>query len=140
VTVVVDSSFVLALGRRDDPDHAAALTWIQDVDEDLVTSPLVVAEMDELVARDLGEAGTMALWHDLEAGVYTVRWWADALAETLSIARRGAGGQLGGLADASLIALAARLDTRRIATFDLQTFRSMTTPGGEAFMVLPADA
>jgi predicted nucleic acid-binding protein len=44
-----------------------------------------------------------------------------------------------GLTDASLVALAGRLRTNRIVTFD-DHFRSLTTPGGEAFVVLPADA
>jgi uncharacterized protein len=136
VTIVVDTSFVLALGRQDDANHPAARDWITDIDEDLVTSPLAVAEMDYLVARYVGAGGTEALWRDLETGVYTVRWWADALAETLTVSRREP--RLG-LADASLVALAARLNTRRIATFDHRHFRTSTTPDGEAFVVLPAD-
>ena len=43
-----------------------------------------------------------------------------------------------GLTTASLVALAGRVNTRRIATFDEQ-FRTLTTPDGEAFVVLPAD-
>lgn len=137
MTVVVDTSFVLALGRSADVNHEAAVAWFQDVDEDLVTSPLAVAELDFLVARYLGSSGREALWQDLETGVYGVRWWADALRETLAVARRSP--QLG-LTDASLVALAARLQTSRIATFDLRHFRSVPPPGGEAFVVLPADA
>jgi uncharacterized protein len=45
-----------------------------------------------------------------------------------------------GLTDASLVALAARLRTDRIATLDLDHFRPLTTPDGEAFVLLPADA
>jgi hypothetical protein len=137
VTVVVDTSFVLALGRRGDVNHAAAVAWFQDVDEDLVTSPLAVAEIDYLVAKYMGPPGTEALWQDLESGVYGVRWWADALRETVAVARRS---PQCGLTDASLVALAARLQTSRIATFDDRTFRSVPPPGGEAFVVLPADA
>ena len=44
-----------------------------------------------------------------------------------------------GLTDASLVALAGRLRTNRIVTFD-DHFRSLTTPAGEPFVVLPADA
>jgi len=136
VTVVVDTSFVVALGHRDDANHEAARDWLQEVDEDLVTSPLAVAEMDYLVTKYLGEPGATALWRDLEVGVYTVRWWADALTETLAIARRS---HRLGLADASLVALAVRLNTLRVATFDHQHFRSTTTPDGEAFVLLPTD-
>ena len=55
--------------------------------------------------------------------------------ETLAIARRHPGT---GLANASLVAVAGRVNTRRIATFDEQ-FRTLTTPDGEAFVVLPDD-
>ena len=73
---------------------------------------------------------------DLASGVYTVRWWADAIGEAVDIARRQ---PWIGLTDASLVALAGRLRTNRIVTFD-DHFRSLTTPSGEPFVVLPADA
>jgi predicted nucleic acid-binding protein len=45
-----------------------------------------------------------------------------------------------GLADASLLALAARLGTTRIATLDERHFRAVPPLGGEAaFTLLPAD-
>ena len=55
------------------------------------------------------------MWRDFERGAYAVRWWADALNETIAIARRHPDT---GLTDASLVALAGRVNTRRIATFD----------------------
>jgi predicted nucleic acid-binding protein len=135
VTVIVDTSFILAVVFGPDNDHAAALEWINTVDEELVTSPLTIAELDHMVPRYAGEKAQHALWGDFEAGVYGVRWWADALSETLAIARRRP--HLG-LVDASLVALSGRLRTTRIATFD-QHFRSVLTPDGEPFVVLPAD-
>jgi predicted nucleic acid-binding protein len=136
LTVIADTSLVVALFDSDDARHAAACEWVQSLDEDLVTTPLAVAEMDHLVMRGGGDAGRQRLWHDLDVGAYNVRWWADALAETLAIARRH---PFLGLTDASLVALAGRLRTARIATFDPH-FRSVSTPDGEPFVVLPADA
>jgi predicted nucleic acid-binding protein len=92
--------------------------------------------MDHLVHRRGGDVAREALWRDLDAGAYLVRWWADALNETLRIARRH---PFAGLTDASLVALAGLLRTRRIATVD-QHFRSMNTPDGEPFVLLPDDA
>jgi predicted nucleic acid-binding protein len=66
-----------------------------------------------------------------------VRWWADAMLETIAIARTH---PEMGLTDASLVALTSRIRTDRIATLDLDRFRSLTTPDGEAFVLLPADA
>ena len=88
-----------------------------------------------MVPRYAGEKAQHALWGDFEAGVYGVRWWAEGLHETIRIARQH---PFLGLADASLVALAGILRTNRIATFD-QHFRSVLTPDGEPFVVLPDD-
>jgi uncharacterized protein len=136
LSIVLDTSVVLALYDVGEPEHRRVLDWTQTVDEDLVTTPLTLAEMDHLLAARGGADARDVLWADLEAGAYGVRWWADALAESLVIARRH---PFAGLADASLVALSNRLRTNRIATLD-QHFRSMTTPSGEGFLVLPADA
>jgi predicted nucleic acid-binding protein len=135
VTVVVGADFICALVRRSHPRHDAARSLVDTLDEDLVTSPLALADVDGAVAERVGPDGQQALWRDFERGAYAVRWWADALKETLVIARRH---PETGLTTASLVALAGRVNTRRIATFDEQ-FRTLTTPDGEAFVVLPAD-
>jgi predicted nucleic acid-binding protein len=136
VSIVLDTDVVLALYDSGDPEHAASAEWVSTVDEDLVTTPIALAEMDQLVSTRGGEAGRRALWRDLDVGAYGVRWWADALSETLAIARRH---PTAGLADASLVALAGILRTNRIATFD-QQFRNFQTPRGEPFVLLPRDA
>ncbi|WP_372791636.1 type II toxin-antitoxin system VapC family toxin [Paraconexibacter sp.] len=134
MTVVVDTSFVLAVLRADDANHAAATGWLTTLGEDLWTSPLAVAEMDHWASR-LGAAEEFR--QDLDSGAYNVRWWADALRETIGIARLRPDI---GLTDASLVAVAGRLGTDRIATFDHHHFRSLTTAAGKPFVLLPADA
>jgi predicted nucleic acid-binding protein len=135
VTVVLHADFVLALVRRRHPRHDDAVDLLTTLDEDLVTSPLAVADIDRQVAASAGDDAQRAVWRDFERGAYAVRWWADALKETLVIAGRHPDV---GLTSASLVALAGRVNTRRIATFDEQ-FRTLTTPDGEPFVVLPAD-
>jgi predicted nucleic acid-binding protein len=136
VTVVLDTTVVVALYDAADPDHRLAADWVATLDEDLVATPLAVAEMDFVVRRRGGEPARQALWRDLGAGAYRVRWWADALNETLRLARRHS---FGDLTDASLVALAGLLRTTRIATFDEQ-FRTLTSPAGQPFVLLPDDA
>jgi predicted nucleic acid-binding protein len=136
LTVVLDTNVVVALYDAGDPDHALVADWVATLDEDLVATPMAVAEMDYLVLTRGGADAREALWDDLDAGAYVVRWWADALNETLRIARRH---PFVGLTDASLVALAGLLRTSRIATVD-QHFRSLTTPAGEPFVLLPDDA
>jgi len=87
MAVVVDTSVVVALMRARDRDHERVRDFIETLDDDLVTSPLAVAEMDQH-ASALGPDFSHGLWEDLRSGAYAVRWWADALKETLTIARR----------------------------------------------------
>ncbi|MBA2347874.1 MAG: PIN domain-containing protein [Solirubrobacterales bacterium] len=134
MTVVVDTNVVLAALDPHDEEHARALAWYDLVDEDLVTTPLAVAEMDYLVARRSGRPGTQLLMTDLEAGALQVRWWATAMIETLAIARRWP--ELG-LTDASLLALAPVVRTDRIATFDRRHFDAPRTADGDHFTLLP---
>jgi predicted nucleic acid-binding protein len=135
MAVIVDADFVLALARKRHARHADAVALVATLDEDLVTSPLAVADIDRAIAATAGDEAQKAVRRDFERGAYAVRWWADALKETLAIGRRHPDI---GLTTASLIALSARVNTRRIATFDEQ-FRTLTTPDGEPFVVLPAD-
>jgi hypothetical protein len=136
VTAVLDTNAVVAVLDDGDRNHRRALEWLEVVDEDLVTTPLALAEMDHFARKTGGHDAAALLWGDFESGAYGVRWWADALTQTLVIARQH---PWIGLTDASLVALAGLLRTARVVTFD-QRFRSLTTPRGEPFVVLPADA
>ncbi len=137
MSIVVDTSVVVAVLNASDQQHELVRDWILTVDEDLVTTPLAVAEMDRLVGARGGRVAEQALRRDLDVGVYTLRWWADGLRDTLAVAD---GRPDIGLTDASLVALAARLHTTRIATLDLRHFRSLTTRSGQPFVLLPVDA
>jgi predicted nucleic acid-binding protein len=135
LSVVLDTNFLVALlgerGRR----HEAAFDWYVASDEDLITTPLALNEMDYLVTKYGGEPAVRLLWDDFDNGAFGLRWWAEGLHETIRIARQH---PFLGLTDASLVALAGILRTNRIATFD-QHFRSVLTPDGEPFVVLPDD-
>lgn len=121
-----------------DAAHQRVASWGRAMDEELVTSPLVVAESDHLLRRLTGRAGSEAFRHDLDAGAYAVRWWGDALARLLAVT---ADRPDIGLTDASLVALAAHMATTRIATLDERHFRTLKPLTGEpAFTLLPADA
>ena len=134
--IVVDTSAVLALLRARDKHHAEARELFNTLDDDLLTSPLAVAEMDYMATRYARPEALQALWHDLEAGAYVVSWWEDAMGESVAIARKHSSL---GLTDASLVAVAGRAGTDRIATFD-QHFRRVTTVDGRPFTLLPADS
>lgn len=139
MAIVLDTSVVVAVLDRDEARHGEVRAWLEATDDALVTTPLALTEIDYLVRRHLGQQAAQALWSDFESGAYAVRWWADALAETIDTARRFRHVDIG-LVDASLVALAARLGTERVATLDERHFRRLTGTRGTPFTVLPSDS
>ncbi len=125
---------------RDDANHELVDAWMRTQEDELVTTPLMIAELDHLVARKGGSAATSILHKNLERGAYLVEWWPDAFDETIAVAKRHESMELG-LSDASLVVLAAQLQTTTIATLDERHFRALKPlSGGDAFTLLPADA
>ena len=137
MSVVLDTSFLVALTDRDDAHHERVADFFRSTDQDFVTTPLALAEMDHFAARVAGPEGQEILWGDFESGVYGLRWWADGLRDTLAVSRSRPDLDL---TDASLVALAGRLNTTRIATLDHHHFRTLHTRDGQPFVLLPADA
>jgi predicted nucleic acid-binding protein len=137
--VVVDTSIIVAYMNAADDHHSAVAGWIDKIDDDLVTTPLIIAEADHLVGQRGGARAQSGLRDDLAAGAYVVEWWSGAMAAAVEIAERYADVSLG-LADASLVVLAERVGTIEIGTLDERHFRAVRPlTGGHAFRILPAD-
>ena len=47
--IVVDTSVIVAYMNARDDAHELVAAWLDDVDDDLATTPLIVAEVDHLV-------------------------------------------------------------------------------------------
>lgn len=138
--IVLDTSVVVAFMNRRDDDHEHVAAWMESVREELVTTPMIVAEIDHLVSREGGASAALAFYEDIESGAYIVEWWPEAMIESINAAKEYQFLELG-ISDASLLALAARLRTTRIATLDERHFRVVKPISGEsAFTLLPADA
>lgn len=137
--IVLDTSIIYALLDASDQRHLEAARWYDGLDAELITTPLVLAEADHLAVTRGGARATRAFRADVRAMAYRVEWWATAATETVDVADRYE--SLGiGLADASLVVLAARVATTSIATFDERHFRAIIPLSGEtAFRLLPTD-
>ena len=137
--IVVDTSAIVAFMNSADAHHEAVSAWLDAESDELVTTPLIVAEADHLVSTRGGAGAAQALRADLVAGAYLVEWWPEATIASVAVAERYADGGLG-LADASLVALAERVGTIDVATLDERHFRSVAPLSGEAaFRLLPSD-
>lgn len=137
--IVADTSFIFALMASRDRHHVDADAWYLECKDQLVTTPLVLSEADHLIARTGDRTAVGALRADFSRGVYRVKWWSSALAESIRVAEQYSSLQVS-ITDASLVALASHEGTTAIATFDERHFRAMRPlAAGQAFTVLPAD-
>jgi uncharacterized protein len=140
VTLVVDAGVLYAQADRADPHHQASARLLRAERDLLITTELAVAEADYLILNRLGIDAELAFLEDLSQGTFTVECLSrQELGKARELALRYKDLELG-LADVSLVMLAHRYKTRRIATFDQRAFRRVTPLQGGAFEILPADA
>jgi len=136
--IVADTSVIFALLDRVDERHDLTRAWFERTKPSLTTVPPVLAEVDFLAASRGGQKMRAAFRGDVIAGAYQVDWWDGAAVQAAKTAQQYA--DLGvSLADGSLVALAARLQTTEVATFDERHFRAMRPLWGDAFRLLPLD-
>jgi predicted nucleic acid-binding protein len=134
--IILDTSALYAYFRADDPDHAPVVELLNGGD-DLVVSPYVVAELDYLVTRRAGMPAEIRMLAELSSGAFElpVLGAADLITCAETIARFH--DQSIGVTDASLVLLADRYATKRIATFDHRHFSVLRSADGGAFQLLP---
>ena len=135
--LVVDTGPLVATADRADKDHAACRALLEGDEGPLVTTALVIAEAAYLIDRQLGAQAEAALYASITSGQLEVAsldredWQRIAdLVTTYADLR------LGGT-DASVITLAERLGTTRIATLNHRHFRVVRPRHAEAFELLP---
>ncbi len=136
--IIADTSGLLALFNTREPAHAAVRAVVEQEPQPMVVSPYVVAELDHLVATRMGVDAELAVLAELAGGAYHLAHLAaDDLASARSVVERYRDQALG-LADASLVVLAARFETRSILTLDHRHFSVVRPRTGGRFTLLPA--
>lgn len=129
----------MAQADRDEPDHEAVVKLLQKENETLVTSELAVAEADYLILTRLGIDAELAFLDDLAERTFVVDCLtAGELGQARDLARQYRDLRLG-LTDCSIVILASRYNTRRLATLNTRDFRAMSPLQGGSFAILPAD-
>ena len=135
--IVADTSGLLAFFNRREPQHGDVRRVVDAEPDALVVSPYVVAELDYLVATRLGVDAELAVLHELSSGAYDLAHvGTHDLAPIARVIERY-GDQGVGVADASLVVLAARYETRHILTLDHRHFTVLRPLNGGRFRVLP---
>ncbi|HEX9342367.1 MAG TPA: PIN domain-containing protein [Actinomycetota bacterium] len=140
--IVVDTGALYAVFDRAEPRHERFATFLTRCTEGLVTTPLVLAELDHLLGTRLGEAVRSRVMLRLSAGAITLSPFdSPAFARAAQVADQHSDMRLG-LTDASLMVAAARHHTTRLLTADHKHFRAVRPldGGDDAYTLLPADA
>lgn len=132
---IVDAGPLYAAADADDHDHHACLAALQGEDLRLVIPALVVAEATYFIGRRLGAGAEAAFLRglgqmDIEAPS------SEDFPRIAQLVEQYADFPLGGT-DASVIALAERLDTATIVTLDRRHFAAVTPRHRGALELLP---
>jgi len=137
--ILVDTSGVLAAVDRRQAGHAAAARVLSRPQRRIL-SPFVLAELDYLIATHGGQMEELKLLGDVARGAYELEpFTAEDVLAASRIIERYADLQLG-LADASIVVLAARYRCRDVLTLDQRHFRVVRGPNDQPFRILPQDA
>ena len=135
--LIVDTGPLVATADRADKDHVACRALLEGDDGPLLTTALVIAEAAYLIDRQLGPKAEARLYDSILGGQLEVAsldredW--ERIAELVSTY---ADLRLGGT-DASVVRLAERSGTTRIATLNHRHFRVVRPRHAGAFELLP---
>jgi predicted nucleic acid-binding protein len=138
--IVLDTSGMLAAVDSDEPLHTRVSEALRAASPPLILSPFVLAELDYLLATRIGTWAQTALLEEVARGAYALgAFGREDVVGALSVIRRYA--DLGlSLADASIVVLARRHETRDVLTLDERHFRVVRAHRGRPFRLWPADA
>jgi uncharacterized protein len=132
---VVDAGPLYAAADVDDQDHLASRTTLARSDLRLVVPALVVAEATYFVGRRLGAAAESRFLRGI--GELDVEGPSrEDFTRMAELVGQYADFPLGGT-DASVVALAERLDASIILTVDRRHFTAITPRHREAFELMP---
>jgi predicted nucleic acid-binding protein len=137
MTLILDAGVLFAQANASDHEHERVTSLLQAESGSLVTSQFAFAEADYLILERLGVDAELAFLDDLAAGTFVAECLdREELSSARDLARRYRDLELG-VADASLLVLAARHRTVRIATLDRTDFLAVRPLHGEALELLP---
>ena len=138
--ILLDTSGLLAAIAGSQRTNAAARRALDGEVGPLVLSPFVLAELDYLLTRWSSPDDALALMREVERRTYELAEFdANDVGRSADVVESYRDLDIG-LADASIVVLAARLRTKRILTLDERHFRALRPLDAGHFVLLPADA
>jgi predicted nucleic acid-binding protein len=138
--ILLDTSGLYAALNDKQPNHEASRALLAAEPGPRILSPFVLAELDYLVLTRVGVATELDFLDEVTGCGLTLAQLDRAdVGEARGVIAQYRDLRIG-LTDASIVVLAGRYGTNRVLTLDERHFRALRTPGGDPFVVLPADA
>jgi predicted nucleic acid-binding protein len=120
-----------------DADHGQCARLVEEAGEDLVVPALILAELDHWCQERVGAEVWIGFLEDVVGGAYRVQESSQAdLERCLELQRTHADLEVG-VVDASVLALAERLEEPKLATLDHRHFATMRPRHVAALRLLP---
>ncbi len=138
MTLVVDAAPLIALADRADPRRDAVRDLLREEGGDLIVPAQVTAEVDYMLGSRHGAVARRAFVDDLAAGRLLAPCLQPEDYAVVAELERSYHDLDLGLADCSIVVLAHRFGTTRLATFDERHFRTVRPLQGGVFELLPA--
>ena len=136
--IILDTSVLLAFLWAADPSHEQVAAFMDAESGPFIVSPYVVAELDYLLLSKGGVRAELIALDALSGGAYELPLMGSAdVASCMGLLIRYADHRVG-VTDASLVVLADRYGTNRIATFDHRHFSVLRALDGSPFTLVPA--
>lgn len=139
MTIVLDTSGLIAALDRSEARHLAAARVLREAAGPRSLSPFVLAEVDYLLSTRVSPIAARAMLGEVARGAYQLEPFdRDATAAALAVIDRYPDLHIG-LADASVVVLADRHQADDILTLDERHFRALRGARGRPFRLLPVD-
>lgn len=141
MTVVGDTGALYAALDQSDQHHQIVTDYLDASSATPIVSPLVLAEVDHLLAARGGERARAAGMAELVDRIIVAEFDHETLESAVDIAARN--GKIGiGLTDASIMVIAHRHHTIDVLTTDQRPFRAvrpLARSGPRRYRLLPFD-
>lgn len=138
--IICDTSGLVAAYSATDKRSRQVAELLRSEPGQLIVSPFVLAELDYLIQTRAGVGDELKVLADVANGVFSLAEFDRFdIAQAAVVIERYRRMKIG-LADASLVVLAARYGTTRVLTLDERHFRAIRPLTSDAFTILPADS
>ena len=137
--IIADTSGLLAAFGAGEAENRLAQAAYEDDPGPVILSPFILAELDYMLLSRAGIKAEQQFLREVADGTFELAAFTRAdVSQAAAIVEQYAGLRIG-IADASIVVLAARYRTTRLLTLDERHFRIITPLHADAFTILPAD-